>query len=145
MLNPLVIIINRIWGCASRCEITATATATPFFFLCFASGARMILGPDSEKNNTLPYVHVHTVHVCCDILWFNHEVLVLGARQQHTGSSHTMHCDLRSARNCASSLQPRSGHGSCLHVQYAACVFLVFLLSFFFLSFFRNPSFLLAG
>ena len=40
-------------------------------------------------------------------LWFNREVLVLGARQQHASSSHTVHRDLRGARNCASSsLQP---------------------------------------
>ena len=73
----------------------------------------MILGLiRKEKKQTLPYVLVHTERVCCDInlLWFNREVLVLDTRQQHnTGSSHTVHCDLCSAHNCASS-SIQTGH-----------------------------------
>ena len=88
-----------------------------------------------KKTHTPPYVHVHTVHVCCDILWFNHEVLVLGARQHYASSSHTVHRDLRSARDClSSSLQPSLGHGTGLHVQYAACFSFFSFFFFFFFS-----------
>ena len=120
-----------------------------FFLLCFASGVRMIFGAGFEKKKkkkkTPPYVHVHAVHVCCDFFWFNRKVLVMDARQ-HASSSHDVHCDLHSARNCASSsLQPSSGHGTGLHVQYATwfssfCFFSVVCFFPFFLFFFRTPS-----
>ena len=48
-------------------------------------------------------------------------MLVLGARQERTSSSHTVHCDLCSACNCTlSSLQPSSRHGTGLHVRAVA-------------------------
>ena len=45
-----------------------TFKATPFFFLlCFALGARDLGAGFEKTKNTPPYVHVHTVDVCCDI------------------------------------------------------------------------------
>ena len=88
-------------------------------------------------------------------LWFNREVLVLDARQQHASSSHAVHCDLRSARNCASSsLQPSSGDGTAHRPAFSlvqgtelvcSMFFLVDFLVFLFLFFFHTPSLLLAG
>ena len=38
----------------------------------------MFSGPASGgKKDTPAYIHAHTVHVYCDVLWFTHEVLVL--------------------------------------------------------------------
>ena len=101
-----------------------------------------------EKENTLRHTHMYvqymySVHVCCDILWSNREVLVLGAQQQLTSSSHahTVQCDLHSARNWASSsLQHSSGHRTGLHVQYAADFSLFFFLLCFFLLFSTLPD-----
>ena len=81
------------------------------------------------------YMYIQSMRAVT-FLFFNCEVLVLGARQ-HTSSSHAVHCDLRSARNCASSsFQTTSGDGTGLHVQYAACFSLFVCFLSFFLIFF---------
>ena len=77
---------------------------------------------------------IRTVHVCCDILWF--EVLVLGAQQQHTSSSHTTLCIATCVAHVAAchpafGLQTSLGDGTGLDVQYAECFSLFIFLSFF--------------
>ena len=119
-----------------------------FFFLCFASGARMILGLASKKKKIR---HTYNIHVCCDILWF--EVLVLGAQQRHASSSQTTLSTLCIATCVAHVTAHRPAfrlvQGTKLvymysrqHLFHCCCCFFFF---FFFFSFFRTPSLLLAG
>ena len=113
----------------------------------------MILGPASKKKKKkkiLRHTYMYIQNMCAVTFLVQSRsactVVVLGARQQHTSSSHTVHCDLHSACNCASSsLRTSSGHGTELFYVYSMQhVFLgLFFFFFFFFSlslFFRTPS-----
>ena len=86
----VLLTILRPWPAVN--EVVVAPLRPHRFFLCFASGARD-LGAGFEKNtHTPPYVHVHPVHVCCDILWFNREVrVVMGAVDDNMQAPHTLH------------------------------------------------------
>ena len=106
----------------------------------------VILGLTSKKISGKRACTYSTsvLYICAMTYWYYYSLGNASARcttTLHKSSSHTVHCDLHSARNCAlSSLQTSSGHGTGLHVQSAAgfsSLFFsfLFLFLFFFFSF----------
>ena len=120
-----------------------------FFSLCFTSGARVILGLASKKKKKKK----STIRTCTCVLW---HFMVRSASAGCTTTirkfltnytqytQYTVHCDLRSARNCASSSLStfRLVQGTKLVYMYSMQHLFLF---FFFFLFFRTPSLLLAG
>ena len=102
------------------------------FFSMFCIRHARDCGAGFEKNtHTLRQTYMYMQCTCgVTFLWLDRAVLMLGVRQHYTSSSHTVHCDLRSARNCVLfSVQPfRARNWSTCTV---CSIFFPFFLSFF--------------